>query len=100
MLDCDHSRSDCVHAALLALPEKRANTGPAAFDALDLAAPSWQNARVPNVVCWRHESFPAQILHLVEFADIRDPILDLDVWRICRRRAIRQPLLSYPRRQD
>src|SRR4029078_3687646 len=40
------------------------------------------------------ENFPAQIVHLVEFADIRDPILDLDVRRACWRGRVRPPVLS------
>ena len=46
------------------------------------------------------EKFPAQAVHLVEFADLRDPILDLDVRRKGRRGRVRQPLLSDPRRQN
>src|SRR4029078_190344 len=46
------------------------------------------------------EKLPAQNVHLVEFADLRDAILDLDVWRDRRRGRVRQPVLSDPRRQD
>ena len=58
----------------------------AAFPSLDNAAVRWQKARVP-IVFKRggDEKFPAQAVHLVEFADIRDPVLDLDVWRGGRR---------------
>src|ERR1700674_415767 len=46
------------------------------------------------------EDFPVALLHLVERPDLRHPGLDLALWRARRRRRVRQPLFSHPRRQD
>jgi hypothetical protein len=52
----------------------------ASITRLDKPTGRWQNARVARVLMrGADEKFPVQNIHVVEFADIRDPILDLDV---------------------
>src|SRR5690606_24837389 len=46
------------------------------------------------------EGFPAPASHLVERPDAQHPGLDLALWRACRHRRIRQPLLPDQGRQD
>src|SRR5689334_16022144 len=50
---------------------------------------------------WRkhHVQFPPPLLHLVEQPDVRNPILDAALRRVCRRGRVREPVLPNEGRQ-
>src|SRR5215210_851928 len=47
-----------------------------------------------------YENLLPAAVHLVERPDLRHPAVDLALWRIRRRRRVRQPLFSRTRRED
>jgi hypothetical protein len=60
--------------------EKWANGGPAAGSRAGLGRTKMAFSVEFFAMRTSNEKFLGQVVHLVEFADLWDPILDLDVW--------------------
>src|ERR1700680_1678255 len=70
---------------------------------LDRVAARWHQAAVKHARLRRasgDENLPAAVFYLVERPDLRHPSVDEALWRVCRRRRIRQSLLPHQGRQD
>src|ERR1700688_2112124 len=70
---------------------------------LDRVAARWHQAAVKHARLRRasgDEKLPAAVFYLVERPDLRHPVMDEALWRIRRRRRIRQSLLPHQERQD
>src|SRR5580704_15903799 len=70
---------------------------------LDSVAARWHQAAVKHARLRRasgDEKLPAAVFYLVERPDLRHPVVDDALWRIRRRRRIRQSLLSHNGGQD
>src|SRR5687767_13358150 len=60
----------------------------------------WHQGSCPFDSAVADETVLLEIVHLVEWPDVRHPVLDLALWRVRRRGRVRQPLLPHARRQD
>src|SRR5580658_5372443 len=99
----DCCRAFEIRAALNSWLERLRRRLVSSMPKLDRVAARWHQAAVKHARLRRasdDENLPVTLLHLVERPDLRHASVDEALWRIRRRRRIRQSLLSHQGRQD